>query len=289
VLTLIDSISLAGDRAKQNDDAFGNGIASAWVIDGATDLHDEPLTPFASDAAWIAQRLNRHLARFAAEEGWELLTESTMRYWIRAASQDAAAAFYDLSSDEGIEPWQRPVASVLVAAEAAEGLNGLDLGDCRLFAIDAAGAAHVAGGPPGAADREAQLAAQFAKSGAAAEAGALYRAPPVLEKLRELRGRLTDSRSAVFSLNPDCAEHARAWSLPLKRPAHVLLATDGFALLADRYETYDGAGLVRAALDKGVHELGRELRAIETADAVGSRHPRWKRSDDATAQLLRLD
>ena len=31
-----------------------------------------------------------------------------------------------------------------------------------------------------------------------------------------------------------------------------------------------------------------ELRAIETADASGSQHPRFKQSDDATAILLRL-
>ena len=34
--------------------------------------------------------------------------------------------------------------------------------------------------------------------------------------------------------------------------------------------------------------VGRELRAIEAADAGGSRHPRFKQSDDATAVLLRL-
>jgi hypothetical protein len=34
--------------------------------------------------------------------------------------------------------------------------------------------------------------------------------------------------------------------------------------------------------------LGRELRALETADAAAARFPRFKQSDDATAILLRL-
>jgi hypothetical protein len=38
----------------------------------------------------------------------------------------------------------------------------------------------------------------------------------------------------------------------------------------------------------GLQELGRELRAVEAADAHGARHPRFKTSDDATALLLRL-
>ena len=64
--------------------------------------------------------------------------------------------------------------------------------------------------------------------------------------------------------------------------------TDGFAVLADQYGAYDPAGLVRAAIDKGLEELGRELRAIERADAAGAKHPRFKASDDATALLMPL-
>ena len=36
MLTLVEAISLAGDRTKQNDDASGAHGSFAWVIDGAT-------------------------------------------------------------------------------------------------------------------------------------------------------------------------------------------------------------------------------------------------------------
>jgi hypothetical protein len=78
------------------------------------------------------------------------------------------------------------------------------------------------------------------------------------------------------------------WSFQLARPAYLLLMTDGFAALADRYRAYDAAGLLRAVLDRGLQELAREVRAIETADAGGAKHPRFKASDDATALLMRL-
>jgi len=97
-----------------------------------------------------------------------------------------------------------------------------------------------------------------------------------------------DGSSWTFGLNPECAAHARGWSIPLKRSAHILLCSDGLSALVDRYHAYDAAGLVRAALDKGLQELGRELRAIEAADAGGAKHPRFKASDDATGLLLRL-
>jgi hypothetical protein len=46
---------------------------------------------------------------------------------------------------------------------------------------------------------------------------------------------------------------------------------------------------VAAALDKGLAALGDELRAIEAGDATGAKFPRFKKSDDATALLLKLD
>ena len=43
-----------------------------------------------------------------------------------------------------------------------------------------------------------------------------------------------------------------------------------------------------AAKKKGLAALGRELRAIEERDAAGTQYSRFKKSDDATALLLRV-
>ena len=61
---VLEQLSLPGDPAKANEDAFGQGAEAAVVIDGATPLGDS-LMPGPSDAAWIAQfgarRLMAHL------------------------------------------------------------------------------------------------------------------------------------------------------------------------------------------------------------------------------------
>ncbi|MBC7769764.1 MAG: hypothetical protein H7124_13365, partial [Phycisphaerales bacterium] len=80
MLTLVEAISLAGDRAKQNDDAYGFAGDRAWVIDGATDLHDKPIADAASDATWIAHSANVFL----------LQTSHDMRQAVRMASVTAA-------------------------------------------------------------------------------------------------------------------------------------------------------------------------------------------------------
>ncbi len=275
MLTFVESLSLAGDRAKQNDDAFGFAGGSAWVLDGATDLGDAPLMGGPSDAAWIAHFANACLHHGACD---------SIREAVRRASLYAGAAFMQRVGAQSYERWQSPISSLLMLEETEAGIAALDLGDCRVFALDAAGAVFVAGGPADAANDESTLAAKQTD-----RHEPLLRRADTIGMLRRMRAELNKPGSRwTFCLDPACADQARAFSWVISRPAHLLLMTDGFSALADRYRAYDARGLVRAALDKGVHELGRELRAIENADEAGALHPRFKKSDDATALLMRL-
>lgn len=274
MLTFVEAISIAGDRAKQNDDACGFASGRAWVIDGATDFQADKLTGTASDASWLAHFAN---ARLHAAGG------GVLRDVVRDVSEQAAEAFARVAKPAA-ERWMLPIASLLLLEETPDGIVGVDLGDCRLFALDAAGAAYALGGPGDAGDNEAQLAAQQTDKD-----------KPLLDRTETMK-RLRANRAALnkpgapwsFCLDPACADEARQWALPLRRPAHLLLCTDGFSSLADRYRVYGAGELVQAALDKGLQELARDIRAIENADAVSSAHPRFKKSDDATALLLRL-
>jgi hypothetical protein len=275
MLTFIEAISLAGERGKQNDDACGFGRDRAWVIDGATDLHDAPLTGAASDAGWIAHFAN---AYFHGAHGGDLVMA------LRGASAAAAETFRYAAQARAIERWQSPIASVLMIEARDGAVSGADLGDCRVFALDADGETHVAGGPGDAGDNEAKLASQQTD----AHKPLLQRTQTILT-LRRGRAAMNKPGASnwTFGLDPACADHARTWTLPLQA-GHLLLMTDGFAALTDRYGAYDAGGLVQAASSRGLQELGRELRAIEDADAGAAKHPRFKASDDATALLMRL-
>ncbi|MBS0384823.1 MAG: protein phosphatase 2C domain-containing protein, partial [Proteobacteria bacterium] len=248
MLTFVEAISLAGDRAKQNDDACGFVGERAWVIDGATDLHDAPLTGAKSDASWIAHFAN---AYFCGAKGGDLPMA------LRGASEAAAATFRHLAEGRRIERWQSPIASVLMIEARDRVVSGADLGDCRCFALDADGGAHVIGGPGDAGDNESKLAARQTD----AHKPLLERRQTV-ERLRRIRASMNQPGGShwTFGLDPACADHARIWSLTLKRPAHLLLMTDGFAALTDRYDAYGPGDLVQAALSRGLQELGRELR-----------------------------
>jgi len=274
MLTFVETISLAGDRAKQNDDACGFAGTRAWVLDGATDLHAAALTGAASDASWIAHFANGCLYN----------TDGPLREQVRAASVAAEQAFTALTDGAAFERWQSPIASLLMIEATSDGVRGVDLGDTRVFGLDARGAVFVAGGPDDAIDDETALAAAQPEK----DKPLLQRADTI-EVLRNMRALANKPGSRwTFGIDPACADHVRAFAWAPARPAHVLLMSDGFAALTDRYRAYEAGALVQAALDKGLQELGRELRAIENQDAASTKHPRFKKSDDATALLMRL-
>ena len=74
----------------------------------------------------------------------------------------------------------------------------------------------------------------------------------------------------------------------MRKDALVLIASDGFLALVSDYGAYDMQGLMAAVAEKGLAALGEELRAIEDHDPLGEKFPRFKKSDDATAILLRV-
>jgi hypothetical protein len=69
----------------------------------------------------------------------------------------------------------------------------------------------------------------------------------------------------------------------------VLLATDGFYALVEDYQRYGDRELIATAQAIGLQALARELRHIEDDDPNGERYPRMKKSDDATALLVRVE
>src|ERR1700759_1792527 len=119
---LLDSLSLPGDPAKANEDAFGHDATAAVVLDGATPLGDG-LMPGPSDAAWLAQfGARRLLAHLRDGEG--------ARKAVRSALADAQKSFEALRRHPPEEMWQTPCSSMMLGVQAEAGLGLLWCGDC---------------------------------------------------------------------------------------------------------------------------------------------------------------
>jgi hypothetical protein len=269
-LDVIQSISLAGDVAKANDDRTGAGEAHAWVIDGATDLGDPGLLGGRGGAAWIAAEADRAFA--AAPDG-------TIEAICRAVFQQVAARFSDVRT-RSPEPWEIPSAAFLAVAVADNVLDCGWLGDCPGLLIRDGHAVSI-GPQPDVRDDEGALARSVAHHGL----GSLRRTAPVLDTLRIARA---NPARRILGVDPAGADHILYSSQPCVAGDDLLLMTDGFAAVLDLYRVLDRAAVPDLLAAEGLPGIAARLREAEAGDADCRRWPRFKRGDDATALWLRV-
>jgi hypothetical protein len=272
---VIDAISLAGNRAKVNDDTYGAAGSRVWVIDGATGLGD-PLLPGHSDAAWIARTTNRLLHTHHAIRDTAILMKTVI-----AGVADAFAAERIRMPEAR---WQLPFCSLLMATFEETEIETVWLGDCRGI-IRTGNQLLTCGETPDGTDEERDFATQL---GRGLGASAMLRSPEVIQALRDSRDTFNTGQGRwVLGIEPEAANHMQRAMFPRSGPVHALLMSDGFSAMELKYGRYSAADLLQACHDRGLARVGAELRKIEeTEDPDGRIWPRFKQSDDATAVLI---
>lgn len=280
IFELLESLSIPADPAKANEDAFAADEQAAIVFDGATGL-GENLLPGPSDAAWIAQfgarRLMAHLRD--GDEPKEAL---------RHALADAEKSFAGLRKRPPKEVYEIPFASMMFVSADDDGFTALWFGDCAALVLRPDCALEVVGEAFDKRAAEAQRVKMLAEAKGLAPAAGLTRAE-ILPHIRAGRNKVnTDAGGWLFAPDVCAADHVACKHVEAPSGSVVLLCSDGFLALASDYGAYDGPGLIAAAQEKSLQALSLELRALEESDAEGRKFPRLKKSDDATAILLRL-
>ena len=277
---ILDTLSLPGDPLKPNDDAFGHIDGAAVVLDGATSLGD-PLMPGDSDAAWLAHFGARRLMAHCGDG-------DAPADALRHALADAQKSFTALRRRAPQEQWEVPTASMAFAVEADGGFDFQWFGDCAALVMRPQGGVELLGESFDKKAREAARAAKLAKETGLSPAAGVNR-PQFLAALRAARNRVNTGSHWAFCPDPRAADHVESVRVAAPAGTVVLLATDGFLALATDYGRYTPSTLMDKAMTSSLGVLGEELREIEEADPDGHKHPRFKKSDDATALLFRLD
>jgi len=284
-MKIVDSICRGGKSGRPNEDRIGHGGDFAWVIDGATGLSDEPLVAKKadeSDAAWLAESLNAHLA------------ETTPRYrgypagLIRHAITAMIAKFSAESRKKPQHDYDMPGAALAILQHDVGGLEIAALGDCSILVDDGSGDMMGVHGDEIHAEMDANAVEHFKsldEDGVFEMDTAREKILPLLKEQRAMAN--TAKGYGVFSPAPACMDFIREFRYPVISGV-ALLMSDGFYALVEKYKAYDDAGLIKAAQKKGLEALYKELREIEDADPHARKYPRLKKSDDACAQLVIL-
>ena len=92
----------------------------------------------------------------------------------------------------------------------------------------------------------------------------------------------------VASTDPRAADEALTGTVSIADLHAFALLSDGASRTVDRFHLTDWNGLMQTLADHGPAELLRRTRDAENSDPDGSRWPRGKRHDDATAAYITL-
>ena len=87
----------------------------------------------------------------------------------------------------------------------------------------------------------------------------------------------------MASTKPEAAHEALTGSTPLAELAAVALLSDGASRLVDHFRLMGWADLLGVLSKDGPRGLIAQTREVESTDPDGSRWPRGKASDDASA------
>ena len=270
-------LSWPGDRSKPNDDAFCHSERIAAVFDGATNVGD-PVLPADSDAAWIARKGAEGLIAHEALGAREAL---------RLAAVDAERDFVATRLRAPAERYEMPLAAMTLAAPCGGGIEFLWFGDCAGLVKRPGRKTELVGEAVEARAQEGRHATRLAGQKGIAPAAGVNR-PEFLPALRASRNGMNVGKHWAFAPETHCVDHVSSAIVPAEDGTVLLLCSDGFLALASDYGRYDADTLVEAALEHGLRPLMEELRTIEDGDPEGRKFPRFKKSDDATALVLRL-
>jgi hypothetical protein len=263
-------VSLAtapGSVGQPNEDFAAATGSVVVVLDGVTQRPGRP-TGCAHDVPWYVGQLGTRLLASAVLAPGSGLADTLAGSIIEVAALHSQTC--DLSHPGSL------AATVAILRERDNGVDYLVLSDCVLLAEGPGGLRVITD------DRVEQL-----------PPGDAGQAPAGLPLTRQhITGRQRHRNQPggywVAAADPVAAGQALTGTRDRSdlRPAAIL--TDGASRLVDRFALADWPGLLRQLEASGPAGIIRRVREAESTDPDGSRWPRYKRSDDATAALCLL-
>lgn len=282
-MEIVDSICEPGNPDKNNEDTWGHTKCAVWVFDGATGLADDTLVapPGKTDPRWLVEQADHSLKNHADKI-------ADMHQLYRTILFENAQIFHEQARRPVQQSYEMPMAaSMVVKYFGGRAICG-HLSDCALIIETTTGLQSLTGDEHHAAldaQTYALMKEDIAKGTPLSQARA-----KIVPQLK--RARMQANRPGgydVYAPDPDLADKVKIDTFSPAPDGYALLMSDGFYRLVDVMKKYNEADLIAAAKTQGLESLYNELRAAENADPDARTHLRAKKSDDATAVLLRFD
>jgi hypothetical protein len=271
--------SVPGSRI--NEDGAGLHGRSAWIIDGATGVSEERVSPGPSDAAWLVETMDRRLPGLVS-------TALTVGEVLGGLEADLQTAFADVVDHVPIIADDRAPSACLgfvsLRGAAEDGricIEGAFLGDVVALVPSETGIVRWT-------DERAK---PFERRTLAALGAGGHQPGQVPEAVRRqiLENRTMLNRpDGYWVVNPrrPWAGYELRFKAAVAPGEPIVLATDGFMRLVDVFGRYTDAALHRRLAAGAGEDLIHELRDLERLDPMAGVHTRVKTHDDATVLVI---
>ncbi|MGW2680927.1 hypothetical protein [Streptomyces sp. NPDC001436] len=263
--------SAKGDGAENEDGVFVALPGCVAVLDGLSAPKDLPMA-CSHGTPWLVKQLGTRLVALASD--YDLSLVRVLRTAIEEVNLLHAETC--MLDEEAV-----PAATVVMLRERPEAFDYLVLSDSVLV-LDAGSTIEAV-----ADSRVEDVAKTEMAAALAGPAGTPERAARVSELVaRQRRLRNQPGGYWVASTTPQAAEQAITGSVQGGKLRRAALLTDGASRLADLFHEATWEQVLDLLDQEGPSGLLARVRAAESSDSDGTRWPRFKVRDDATAAYV---
>ncbi|MQA96589.1 MAG: hypothetical protein GEV11_18785 [Streptosporangiales bacterium] len=263
--------SLPGKPDTPNEDWMGATLQSAVVLDGLSAPAGD--TGCVHGTPWFVRSLGSHLIAAAAEPSVPLTAALASAIGLVADSHRASCDLEHPGTPSTTVAMVRitddtvdylVLADSMVMVETTEDLHVIT--DTRVDQMVADEHAEALRHRLGSREREAKL-------------------QHMIDRQRQVRNQ--PGGYWVAQNDPSAAAHAYVGSFPRLEFRGAALLSDGVSRIVDLYESLTWQALYDELQNRGPDHALHQVRTLEDEDPEGRRWPRYKRSDDATAVVVR--
>ncbi|GAA0701360.1 hypothetical protein GCM10008904_07390 [Paraclostridium ghonii] len=279
-IKVCDTLCYQGS-AKYNEDIIGFNPFGAWVLDGATGLNKKNLISCKSDANWYVNWWNTYLHKNICEE---ITLKEIMTNGVKLIANE----YYLKVDKDKIERLDTPSSSIAVIKFYDNKLEYFLLGDCsfhfkideEVFVIKDNSLCYL--------DRLVY--------------NEMERLPNLVslsfEEIKNsvmntiISNRLkknTKNGYWILDFDENAIENALNGFINVKDDINIMLTSDGFSCISDRYKNIEEYSLINEVQKHGVGHIYKKLRNIELDDFSTTRFPRFKVNDDSSCVYLEID
>ena len=279
-MKVCDTLCYQGS-AKYNEDIVGVSPFGAWVLDGATGLNNKNLVSDKSDANWYVNWWNKNLHQ-------NINKEIALKEIIADGIKLIRDEYYGIVNKDRIEKLDTPSSSISIIKFYSDKIEYFLLGDCALHF-----------------KQEEKV--KIIKDRTLCYLDKLvYDEMENLPNLKELSyeeikssvmktiisNRLkknTKDGYWILDFDKEAIDNSINGFIYIKDNIKLMLTSDGFSCISDRYNEIEEQELLNNVEESGVGNIYNKLRKIEEDDYLTTRFPRFKINDDSSCVYLDIN